>query len=67
MKRLLFAALFATVALGGAYAQYKDSPDSEIEFDCNGAVNPRCTFPVYDASTGQQVPLGSPVYTRTRI
>ncbi len=67
MKRLLFAALFATVAIGGAYAQYKDSPDSQTEFDCNGADTPRCTFPVYDAFTGLEVPLASPVYTRTRI
>lgn len=67
MKKLFFIAALAIVAVGGAFAQYKDSPESEEMFTCSGLLNEKCTFPIYDAVTGIEVDVLDPAYTQTRI
>ena len=43
MKRLIFAALFATVAIGGAHAlTYSTAQGSGDVFSCSGAGTPTC-------------------------
>ena len=64
MKKLIFAALLATVALGGAYAaEYSTGPaGAGRHFTCNGADSPTCKaqFPagayLVPSSTISQLP-----------
>ena len=43
MKKLFFAALLATVAVGGAFAQYTTIPNSPTsQFNCSSNDTPTC-------------------------
>ncbi len=73
MKRLLFAALFATVAIGSSFAQqYRNTAEVEETtdfFDCEAPpVNPLCQSvhsQIYDNNTGALIPSGSGPYLLT--
>ncbi|SKB95860.1 hypothetical protein SAMN05660841_03281 [Sphingobacterium nematocida] len=69
MKRLLFAALFATVAIGGAYAQYTTvQGGTTSQFNCNGVLAPLCraSAPIYQVGSSTPV-TDDAILDRTRV
>jgi len=57
MKKLFFAALLATVAVGGAYAQYSSSPNSPADKTCLGTLSPLCGASTYFPNSPDQAPI----------
>ena len=57
MKKLFFAALLATVAVGGAYAQYASVANGPATKNCTGTTTPFCGASTYIIGTSTVAPL----------
>lgn len=68
MKKLIFTALVAIVAVGGAYAQYQAQPESQnpnaAQFNCVGTDAPLCGASTYLADSDTQAPLAARISTK---
>jgi|GEM_PF-3912250 len=66
MKKILFSAVLATVAIGGAFAQYSLNPSGGAPtFNCVQTSAPQCSTlgTIYFADGSGPVPTGSPAYS----